>query len=187
MRHALSVLAGIIVMAGFLPYVYAILRKGAKPVRTTWIIWTTLDTITFAGMYSANTLNGQMTGTLIGTWLTVLLALKYGVPGWSMLDKFCLGGAFLGIVLWQIFDNPTLGILTSLSVIFLGSLPTFASVWKDPSRESIFAWLIFLISRVFAILAIPHWTLADAAQPIVFFTVQAIMVLLILRPKHTPH
>ncbi len=183
-KEALSVLAGLLFVVGYIPYARAILRKETKPAKASWIIWASLDTVTIAGMYAKGTVNGQILGVIIGVWVIVVLALKYGTPGWTKLDKFCLGGAVLGIVLWKTFSNPVLGIITSLSVVFIGSIPTFVSAWKDPSRENKLAWTIFWVSCVCAVIAIPHWTMADAAQPITFFLIETIMMyILYVRPR----
>lgn len=175
-KEIFTIIAGMTFVLGFVPYIRAILRKETKPAKASWIIWATLDTITIAGMYAENSINGQIVGAVSGAWIVVILALKYGVPGWTRLDKFCLAGAVLGIILWKTFSSPVLGIVTSLSVVFLGSIPTFVSAWKDPSREDKLAWTIFWISCVFAVLAIPAFTWADASQPIVFFTIESIMM-----------
>lgn len=183
MKETLSVLAGLLAIAGLVPYVRAILRKETKPAKATWIIWAILDTVTIAGMYVEDAVNGQILGAVIGAWVVVVLALKYGIPGWTKLDKFCLGGAVLGIALWYVFSNPTFGIMMALGVIFLGSIPTFASAWKDPSREDKLAWTILFVSCVCAVIAIPQWTLADAAPPITFFAIETVMMyILYVRP-----
>jgi hypothetical protein len=174
--YILSTVAGILFVIGFVPYIYSILRKATKPAKASWVIWASLDSITLAGMIAKDTINGQILGAVIGGWVVVIFALKYGIPGWTKLDKFCLGGAILGITLWQIFSNPIFGIMTSLNVVFLGSVPTFVSAWKDPSREDKLAWTIFWLSCVCAVIAIPHWTLEDAAQPITFFAIETIMM-----------
>jgi cation transport ATPase len=174
----------VLFIAAFVPYIRAILRKETQPAKASWIIWASLDTITFAGMLAKHSVNGQIVGAICGAWTVVVLALKYGKSGWTLLDKLCLGGAVLGIVLWQAFSNPVLGIVTSLSVVFVGSFPTFASAWHDPSKEDRTAWTIFFISCVVAMFAIPAATLADAAQPSTFFLIETIMVsILYLRPR----
>ncbi len=184
MKDALSVIAGLLSIIGTIPYIRAILCGKTKPAKASWIIWVILDTIVLAGMFAKHAVNGQILGSTIGAAVIVILALKYGIPGWTKLDKFCFAGAILGIVLWQTFSNPVLGIITSLSVGFLGSIPTFASAWKDPSREDKRAWTIFFIACVCAIIAIPQWTLAHASQPITFFAIQTIiMYILYIRPR----
>ncbi|MBI4434842.1 hypothetical protein HY635_03470 [Candidatus Uhrbacteria bacterium] len=184
MQQTFSVLAGAFMIAGFVPYIWKILRKGAKPAKASWVIWTTLDTITIAGMFTEGTVNGQIIGTIIGAYVTVGLALKFGQPGWTRLDKGCLCGAVLGIVAWAITANPVAAIATSCSVIFLGSIPTFVSAWEDPSRESTLAWTLYWLGCMFALAAIPHWTLADALQPITFTVIETTaLVILLVRPR----
>lgn len=192
MKIIFSTLAGILIIIAFVPYALAILGRDirlkritpTKPSKASWVIWASLDTITFAGMYAKDTVNGQILGAVIGIWVVIALALKYGTPGWTRLDKFCLAGAVLGITLWQIFNDPVLGIMTSCAVLFLGSIPTFVSAWKDPAHEDKLAWTIFWSSCVCAVIAIPHWTLADAAQPITFFVIESIvMYILFVGPR----
>ncbi len=176
----LSILAGVLFIIGFIPYIISILQKETKPAKATWIIWASLNIITILGMYYEHAINGQMLGAVGGAITVTLLSLRYGVPGWTKMDKFCLVGAIIGIALWQIFDNPTLGIVTSCIVAFIGSIPTFASAWENSGRENKFAWAIWWISCIFAIIAIPKWTLADAMPPFSFFIVDTIMVYLVL-------
>lgn len=184
LKSILSVLAGVLFVVAYVPYIRTILRKETQPAKVSWIIWASLDGIAFAGMLIKHAVNGQIVGALCGSWTVAILALKHGKAGWSMLDKLCLGGAVLGIVLWLAFRSPEVGIVTSLSVMFLGSFPTFASAWNDPSKENRTAWTIFFSSCVVAMLAIPAATLADAAQPTTFLLTETIMVgILYLRPR----
>jgi hypothetical protein len=134
-------------------------------------------------MYFKDSVNGQIFGAACGAWVVASFAIKYGTAGWTILDKFCLVGAVVGIVLWQFFHDPIFGIMTSLAVVFLGSIPTFVSAWQDPSREDKWAWIIFEISCVCALFGVPKWTLADAAQPITFFVIETVMMfILFVRP-----
>ncbi|HBO17111.1 MAG: hypothetical protein UR69_C0002G0235 [Candidatus Moranbacteria bacterium GW2011_GWE2_35_2-] len=176
LKSILSVISGVLFVAGFVPYIIAILRGETKPAKASWIIWASLDYIVLAGMIAEKTVNGQILGAVIGATIVIGLAMKYGASGWTRTDKFCLIGAMLGISLWMIFKNPTFGIMTSCIVAFIGSFPTFISAWKDPSKENRLAWTIFWISCVCAMIAIPRMTFADAAQPTTFFLIESVMM-----------
>lgn len=171
MKNIYSVLAGIIWVVAFIPYIIAILSHKTKPMKSSWIIWLTIDSIIFAGMIAKHSLNGQMVGAVSGGIIILVLVLIYGDRGWTKLDKWCLGLAVFGVILWQIFRDPNAGIATALAVGIIGSFPTVVSVWRDPSRENRLAWTLFVVSCVFAIIAIPKWTFQDAAQPIVFLII----------------
>ena len=175
-KEILSILPACLIIVGYIPYINGILRKKTTPAKATWIIWAFLDIIILAGMYTANAMNNQILASCVGASIVSLLSFKYGIPGWTKTDKLCMSMAVVGIVLWKIFENPILGIMVSLIVIFLGSVPTFISALENPSRENKTTWIIFFISCVCALIAIPHWTLEDAAQPIIFFIIELIMV-----------
>ncbi|HAL50354.1 TPA: hypothetical protein DDY56_01440 [Candidatus Uhrbacteria bacterium] len=96
---------------------------------------------------------------------------------------FGILGAVAGIALWAIFDSPVLGLSASLSVVFVGSIPTFMSAWEDPARENLPAWIVFWLSCVCALVAVPQWTIKDAAQPLTFFAVESTMMTILLTRK----
>jgi len=192
LKEKLSIIAGIVFIVGFAPYILFIWRTRhqpfgtpgkAEPMKSSWIIWLALDSITLSGMIAKHSVNGQIIGAVMGGWFVVILAMKYGKSGWTRLDVGCIVGAVLGIALWLTFKDPVMAIVTSLSVVFLASIPTFVSAWKNPAVENRTGWTIFWISCVVAMFAIPQWTLEDAAQPITFLAIQCIMMfLLYVRP-----
>lgn len=184
--QTLSVLSGVVFVIGFIPYIRAILRAETKPAKATWMIWTMLNLIMIAGMYAKNALNGQIVGITIGAMIVAILGLMYGKPGWSWLDKFCLGGAALAVILWQTFDSPTTGIVTSCAASLVGAIPTFVNAYERPQDENKVAWTLYWVSCVMAVFATPSWSLVDAAQPLTFFTIESIvMALLFIKPSLT--
>lgn len=180
----LSILSGIVFIVGYVPYIRAILQGQTKPQKASWIIWEALNVIVLAGMYSKHAVNGQIVAVTIGTAVIALLSLKYGKPGWTILDRLCLVGAGLAIVLWQVFDSPTIAILTCLVASLTGAVPTFVNVWHRPGEENKVAWTLYWVSCVMAVIAAPSWSLVDAAQPLTFFTIETIvMFLLFVKPR----
>ncbi|MGH9357514.1 MAG: hypothetical protein ACRD10_15430 [Terriglobia bacterium] len=184
LKQTLSIAAGVLFVVGFIPYIRSTVRGEAQPSKAGWTIWAILDVVTFAGMLIKHAMIGQMAAVLLCAATMAVLTWKYGKPGWSRVDKVCLAGAGLGIVLWTIFSDPVLGIVTSLVVIFLGGIPTFVSAWGDPSKEDRTAWTILWVSCIVAVAAIPAFTLAEAAQPITFLVIESIMIfILYTRPR----
>jgi len=187
--ETVNVVAGIVFCTGFIPYALAILGRDvrfrkiepAKPAKMSWIIWASLDSITLVGMYFKHTVNGQILGAVLGAWMIVALAVKFGTSGWTKLDKWCLSGAIIGIVLWKVSGEANFGIVMCNLIVFLASFPTFKSAWNNPANEDKLAWTIFWISCVLAVIAIPQWTLEDAMQPVTFFVVETIMMYILYR------
>lgn len=178
-REIFNVLAGVLLVAGLVPYIFSILRRETIPTKSTWLIWSIVDSITITGMWATEALNVHIVTSVAGVLVITILSFWYGESGWTRIDKICLAGAALGIALWVIFDSPVLGIAVSLTVTFIGSLPTFNSSWIDPTKEYPLSWQIGTASCICAIIAIPAWTLEDAAQPFTFFAIDAIMVFIL--------
>lgn len=183
-KALLSIISGALFVLGFVPYIIAIVRRKAQPSKASWLIWAILDIVALAGMLVKHAMVGQMVAATLCASTAAVLTQKYGRPGWSLLDKICLAGAALGIVLWSAFKDPVFGILTSLIVIFIGGIPSFALAWRDPGKEDRTTWTILWVSCVVAVIAIPKFTLADAAQPITFLMIENVMVFcLYTRPR----
>jgi len=172
----LSIVAGILISVSFVPYILAIRKGAGKPVLTTWITWAILDTIALVGMAAEDALNGQIIGCVIGAWIVVAYAVKYGRPGWTKTDKFCLYSSVVGIALWIIFNNALIGLSISLILLFIASIPTFQSAWEDPSREDRLAWTIQWVSCIILLFSIQNWDLANAGQPIIFTLIETTMM-----------
>lgn len=176
-------LAGLLFGFAFVPYIIGICWKGKQPKKASWLLWFILDAIILYGMYYGEGANGQIVVATIGSGFVTCLAFWFGKPGWTPLEKWCLGGSVLGILLWKIFDSPETGIIISLILIFIASLPTYFSGLEDPERESKLAWLLFGTSGIVAVYAIKapvsDWTIMNAAQPVGFFLCNSIMMVII--------
>ena len=187
MKETMNLMAALLFLGAFVPYAIAILNGSAKPMKATWLIWASLDTITLVSMFFKDAVNGQIVGATAGAWIITALAMKYGSPGWTRLDKLCLCGAVVGVAL-MIFSDPLFGLIISLGVLFIGSIPTFESVWQNPKNENKLAWTMFWLSCVCAVIAIPQWTIEDAAQPITFFAIESVtMYILYISPLFKRH
>ncbi len=180
MKDVLSILSFVLCIIGLARYAFAIKQGSAKPSVITWIIWASVDTVTFAGMLTKHSINGQIVGAVLGQWIIVALIIKFGTFEWKFRDVLGLIGALLGLTLWYLFHEAVAGIIIGLSVAMYGSIATFKLAWKDPLGEDKQAWILFWISGIFAVIAIPHWTIEDAAQPIVFLFIEMMMIFIIL-------
>ncbi len=184
-RQLLNTLAGLLAIAAYVPYVRAILRRQTKPSKATWLIWMTLSMLTAGGMYQAGALNAQITVIGLGDILIVLLAFRYGAPGWSRLDRMCMTGAVVGIGSWATTRNPLVAVSIGLSVTVIGSIPTIVKTWHRPEQEDPVAYSLMALSCIAQIAALPvAWTIADIAQPVVFaMTASSILLLILVRPR----
>jgi hypothetical protein len=187
MNSVLGIAAGIIGFLGFVPYILDTLKRKTTPDKATWIIWAILGII-IAGSYLASGAKESAWTPIayaVGIVIVAVLSLKYGEDGWTVLDKACLIGAGLGLVLWWYTNDPVLAYVLTTIVDAIGSLPTIMKAYARPESERNLAWPIFLIANTLNLLAIMEWTLVIALYPVYVFILSSSMTALVFFPRKT--
>lgn len=177
MYEGFSIASGIVTAVANFIYMASIWNGKTTPMRGSWITWAMLDSVLFIGMLSKGTLNGQMIASTTTSIIIACMSLRWGNPGWSTLEKWCLAILPFGLLLWYVTDNAVWNIANTLTLIAIGCWPTYESMWQDPSRESRLAWTLMLVSSLLMFPAIRIWEFsqagfAEAAQPIVWLLTQ---------------
>jgi hypothetical protein len=184
--ETLGIIAGVLSIVGYIPYILAILRGETKPNKATWIIWTVIGGL-LAFSYLAegdqNTIWLPL-GYFLGPLITAILSFKYGYSEWTKLDKWCLVAAAVSIVPWLLLKDATWTLLINVLIDATGALPTLVKTFREPETEDFLAWLIFFIANTLQVVAISQWNIA-ATYPIYLFFLAGGMVVLILRGKIT--
>jgi len=179
-----GLLAGIIALLAFIPYIFTTLKGKTRPNKATWIIWAVLGIIIAASYYSAGARETVWVPIVysVGMVITALVSLKYGQDGWTALDKGCLAGAGIGIIFWAMTSDPATAYYITTTVDAIGAIPTISKAWKNPGSEDKATWLMFLAANSLNLLAIGQWTPMVAFYPIYVFVLCIVMCTLILRP-----
>ena len=179
-----NTLSGILFFVAYVPYLLAIVQRETVPSPVSWIIWACVDTLTFLAMRKANAPTGQIKGTVAGAWVIVLLSLYYGSATMGTIEWVSIVGGVTGIALWKKTRKPVLAIICAQVATFLGSLPTIANAYQNPSQESALAWSIWLASCICALFAVKKWDIEQALQPLTFTLIEATMVFLVVIRPH---
>ncbi|MEN9621904.1 MAG: hypothetical protein RLZZ67_338 [Candidatus Parcubacteria bacterium] len=143
--HTLSVMAGILLIVGYIPYIWEVIQKKTVPNRASWFIWALSTVSLLFGV--------QETGTHEAVWVPIadavgctiifFLALPFGVGGWSKTDRVSLVISVSSLFLWWYTGNAFIALIANLLVYVTGYIPTIAKAWKDPKSESKSAWSLF--------------------------------------------
>ena len=183
-RNIVGIGAGIFSLLGFVPYIVTILQGKTSPNRASWSIWASLGIVLAVSNYSAGAKETMwlLTAYAFCQITIAVLSLKYGEGGWNTFDRTCLLGAFISIVLWQLFDSPLIAITISIAIDSLGALPTIKKSYLQPETEDLFSWLMFWVAGTLNICALSRWTVELAAQPIYLFSFNSIVVMLLSIP-----
>lgn len=179
----IGAIAGIVSLTGFIPYWWAIWQGRTRPSRATWWIWSIVG-IAIALSYRA--LGADSTiwvpiSYVIGPLVTSILAIKFGEGGWSKLDRICLIGVGIGLILWGLSRSPSIVLGINIGIDFLGAVPTIRKSYRYPQGENRLAWLLFSVGNGLNLLAIEQWTAQIIIYPLYIFLVGIAINLLLWR------
>ncbi|MDB5169817.1 MAG: hypothetical protein JWN82_213 [Candidatus Saccharibacteria bacterium] len=153
------ILATVVTVGSVIPYARDILKGSSRPNIVSWITWTLLTGIATAAAINAGEYTTAIfTGSaVLETAIIVVLGLRYGYVKYTRFDVVCQVSAIVGIVLWQLFDSPTAGVLASVTIDFIGALPTIRHSWKMPSEETWSTYALAGLGGIFAIFALTSY------------------------------
>jgi hypothetical protein len=186
MKTVFLILASIIMIGSVLPYLRDIIKGTTKPNLASWITWTLLTGIATAAEISAGEYVAAIfTGSaVVETALIVILGVWYGYVKYVMFDVVCQVAAIVGIILWQIFDSPTIGVLASVTIDFIGALPTVRHSWISPHEETWATYALAALGGVFAILALEDYNWVSLPYAVYIVLIDAVIFgILLIRAK----
>ena len=193
LKTILGLIAAIISIFCYLPYIVTTIQGKTKPNIATWLTWTILSIVVTATMFaerSFNTLWVPLIGAF-GQGIIALLALKQGKGNWSNFDLICLFFVGLGLAFWWHYDEPMIALTMALTVDLVGVLPTFKKSYEEPESENMLTWVLYLISSIFLIFSVKTWNANDSLFfvsneglfSMYLFSVNFIIVALLIRGK----
>lgn len=155
----LTIIATIIGIVSFLPYLKDMLSLKTKPHAYTWLIWSiTQGTAVFGIYYGGGGWGGLL--PLIGTFFAFfvfLLSLKYGTKNIKKGDTIILITALIAVLFWWQLHQPLLSIFIVSVIDFFGYIPSFRKSWEEPWSETLVAWVGFSLANILAILALSQY------------------------------
>ena len=179
-------MAGIIAISAYLPYIVAILRRKTSPNRATWFIWAFVSFIMLVSYYlsGARDTIWLPLSYAVGSSLIAILSIRYGEGGRTILDRSCLFGAGLSIVLGIFLKSPQVVLFTNILNDFFGMLPTIKKSYLRPQYENKLAWIMFFAGSTANIVAVDNWNFSIATYPIFLFFETGVVVLLLFLSPH---
>lgn len=183
---------GLLTLFAFGTYLPSILRGTVKPQRATWWIWT-LNSLLLLTSYKAEGATDTAWLAIaytIGCVIVALLTIRYGVGGWSTLDRFCFGGTIVAAALWIVI-GPLATFVSTLIIDLLGVLPTIYESYRHPEEEDTLSWVLWFFGGFVSLLAIQDlfvtkWSLeviTILAYPLQITVTAGIIVWFLIRPR----
>lgn len=156
-------------------YLASILIGRAKPNPVTWFFWGLTPLIAFAAQVSSGfSVDALVTLTLsLGPLAIFLTAFIKHRKLWKFTTStfVCALLAALGVVLWQITDDPVLATIFSIFADISASMPTVIKSYLKPETECAVPYLISMASMATTLLTINDWSFTNYGFIVYIFAI----------------
>ncbi len=184
-KMALSILAGIITIISYFPYIKDIFLRKTKPHAYTWLIWGITQGTAAVAIISGGASFSSLS-FIIGTILVLfvfILSLRYGFRDITKFDKVMLFLAFLAIAFWLFLDVPYISIVLVSFIDIIGYMPTIRKTYKKPESETYSFWFAMVVVNLLILFSLQKYNILTFLYPSVLLFMNAIVLILIVTRK----
>lgn len=166
-----ALLASILAVVLFVPYLIDIFRRRTEPQLYSWLIWTILQIVGAAAMFKAGAGYGALSFLVSGfiCFSIFLLSFKYGSRNVKKFDIYCLFGALVALLVYFFVSNPLYSVILAASIDFIGYLPTFRKVFSEPYSETLITFILSAITNLLTIFALQTYSVTTVFYGAVLF------------------
>ncbi len=174
-------MASLLALVGNIPYLLDVVKGKVKPHPYTWFIWTLVSCVVFFGQVAKGAGIGAIP-TAVSEMFTVIiffLSIKYGFKNPPKTDKYFLVLALLGLIPWIITKDPTISVITVVSIDLVAFMPTFRKTYCHPKSEAPLLYGTNALRHALALGALRSYNVATMLHSIVMIITNTIMVIFI--------
>lgn len=163
-----------------LDYFIATWKGKAQPNPVTWLFWGIAPLVAFFaqlqhGIYS------------VEVWMSLILAIGplsiFVVSlarraAWRIgpFDILCGSCAAIGLILWQITNEPLVALGFSIAADIFGGMPTLVKIYNYPATEKISSYFLSAASMVITLLTITTWNVENYVFPLYIMLINVVIV-----------
>lgn len=186
MKSIVTIIAMIIALIGYIPYIRDCIRGKNKPHVISWFIWVLVSFIAFG----IQLLNKGGIGSFINLFMGVIcvtiffFGLKNGTKNITRVDWVAFSLALIAIVLWLVVKQPLLSIILVVFIDMMSFLPTILKAWKNPYTETVITYGLSGVKNGLSIYALSTYSLTNIIYPVYSLIANFLFVgMLILRKR----
>src|SRR5579862_3340643 len=112
-KEVLGIIAVIITIISYIPYLCDILKGKTKPHAFSWFIWSILTFIAFFGQLAGGGGAGSWVNGFTGVicFIIFIFGIIKGRTNIVFVDWISLVGAFIAIIFWYVTKGPLLSVI----------------------------------------------------------------------------
>lgn len=185
MKEILVVAAVILAVVGNIPYLRDVITHKIQPHPYTWFVWSIVSAVTFSGqVVKGGGIGSIPTGVAeLFTIVIFFFSLRYGFRDIAKRDTYFLIAALLGLIPWAITKDPTLSVVTVVSIDVLAFMPTLRKAWQRPHTETVSVYAMNVLRHILTLFSLDAYNIATTLHSIAMVVMNTLMTAFILRTK----
>ena len=118
------------------------------------------------------------------TIMIFLFSLQYGFKHITKTDTYFLIFALLGLIPWIMFKDPTLSIITVVTIDVIAFIPTLRKTKLHPTTEAPALYSMNVARHILTLFSLRTYNVATTLHSVVMIIINSYMTLLIMyKPK----
>ncbi len=185
MKEFLVVVAAILAIIGNVPYLRDVITNKIQPHPYTWLVWAIVSGVTFAGQVVKGGGIGSIP-TGIAEAFTIIIffySLRYGFRNIVRRDTYFLVAALLGLIPWALTRDPTLSVVTVVSIDVIAFIPTLRKTWQQPKTETPILYSMNVGRHVLTLMTLQSYNIATTLHSVAMIVTNTLMTLFIIVRK----
>jgi hypothetical protein len=181
MKNFLGLLAIVIAIVSYIPYIRDVIRGKTRPHAFSWFIWGLLTGIAFFAQAQAHGGAGAWaTGfTAVIAFVIFGFALRWGKRNIVTIDWFFLAGALAALGLWAATNNPVWSVILITLIDMLAFVPTFRKSFHRPDEETVMTYTLSALKFMVALLALGSYSVTTVLYPLSLVITNSLFVLMV--------
>jgi len=162
-----AILAIILTIAGYAPYIRGMVMGTNKPHIFTWVVWVIVAGVAFFAQLHEHAGPGAwVTGFISFMCLLVsLLALKLGTRDVTRSDIIMFLTALSAIPVWMLTKDPLWSVIIVTVINSIAFYPTVRKSWQRPYEEHVTIYALNIPRQMLAIAALTHYSVTTVLFP----------------------
>lgn len=181
-KETFSLIAIVITLAAFIPYIREIFRGTIRPHIFSWVIWGVTTLLIFLAQLEDN--GGAGTWPIgVSASITIFIAylayLKRADVTITRADWLFFIAALLSLPLWYWTSDPLWAVILLTAIDVAGFGPTVRKAYQFPYSESLLFFALFTLRNALVMLALENLTLTTLIFPAVMLILCVLMMAMI--------
>lgn len=183
LKEFLVIIASLLALVGNIPYLVDVVKGKVKPHPYTWFVWSIVSIVVFFGQLAKGAGLGAIpTGVSeIFTVIIFLFSIKYGFKNPPKIDKYFLALALVGLAPWIITNDPTISVITVVSIDLVAFIPTLRKTYHHQESETALLYFTNVLRHCLILSTLGAYNIATTLHSISMIITNTLMVFLIKR------